>query len=139
MPDIPAVSGLTNLPATTVAGAVEAIFAETGPLVSPALAPHSIYTVSEGSLRWIAELGAERGLPIQIHLSETEQEVRDCLDEHGMRPAAYLDELGMLNERAVLAHGVWLDRARSASLRHAGPVIRSLAELPALIVKLPPP
>ena len=27
------------------------------------------------SLRWIAELGGERGLPVQIHLSETEQEV----------------------------------------------------------------
>lgn len=83
--------------------------AEAGPLVSPALAPHSIYTVSEDSLRWIAELGAERGLPIQIHLAETEQEVQDCLAQHGVRPAAYLDRLGMLNERTVLAHGVWLD------------------------------
>lgn len=83
--------------------------AEAGPLVSPALAPHSIYTVSEESLRWIAELGAERGLPIQIHLSETEQEVQDCIAHHGLRPAAYLDRVGMLNERAVLAHGVWLD------------------------------
>jgi 5-methylthioadenosine/S-adenosylhomocysteine deaminase len=83
--------------------------AELGPAVSPALAPHSIYTVSQGSLRWIAELGAERGVPIHIHLSETEQEVEDCLAAHGKRPAAYLDELGMLTERTVLAHGVWLD------------------------------
>lgn len=83
--------------------------AEAGPLVSPALAPHSIYTVSEASLRWIAELAAERGLPIQIHLSETEQEVQDCIASHDLRPAFYLDRLGMLNERTVLAHGVWLD------------------------------
>ena len=34
--------------------------AELARLVAPALAPHSIYTVSEDSLRWIAELGAER-------------------------------------------------------------------------------
>ena len=80
-----------------------------GPLVEPALAPHSIYTVSEGSLRWIAELSAERGVPIQIHLAETEAEVEDCIAAHGLRPAAYLDSLGMLSERAVLAHGVWLD------------------------------
>ncbi len=84
--------------------------AELGPAVSPALAPHSIYTVSEESLRWIAALGAERELPIQIHLSETEREVEDCLAAHGLRPAAYLDSLGMLSERTVLAHGVWLDR-----------------------------
>ena len=48
-------------------------------------------------------------MPVQIHLSETEQEVSDCLAAHGMRPAAYLDRLGLLGERTVLAHGVWLD------------------------------
>jgi 5-methylthioadenosine/S-adenosylhomocysteine deaminase len=85
--------------------------ADRGPVVAPALAPHSIYTVSESSLRWIAELSAERGLPIQIHLAETEQEVSDCLAAHGLRPAAYLDSVGMLSERTVLAHGVWLDPA----------------------------
>jgi 5-methylthioadenosine/S-adenosylhomocysteine deaminase len=80
-----------------------------GPLVTPALAPHAIYTVSEKSLRWIAKLSAERGLPVQIHLSETEKEVQDCLAEHGERPAHYLDRLGLLSERTILAHGVWLD------------------------------
>jgi 5-methylthioadenosine/S-adenosylhomocysteine deaminase len=97
--------------------------AETGPLVSPALAPHSIYTVSEDSLRWIAELGAERGLPIQIHLSETEQEVQDCIAQHGARPAAYLDRLGMLNERTVLAHGVWLDPGELELIAERGATI----------------
>jgi 5-methylthioadenosine/S-adenosylhomocysteine deaminase len=80
-----------------------------GPAIAPALAPHSIYTVSEASLRWIAELSAERRLPIQIHLAETEREVAECVAAHGRRPAAYLDGLGMLSERTVLAHGVWLD------------------------------
>lgn len=84
--------------------------AQLGPLIEPALAPHSIYTVGEASLRWIAELGAERRLPIQIHLSETGHEVEECLAAHGLRPAAYLDSLGMLSERTVLAHGVWLDQ-----------------------------
>ncbi|HYJ22266.1 MAG TPA: amidohydrolase [Solirubrobacterales bacterium] len=83
---------------------------ELGPAIAPALAPHSIYTVSEASLRWIAELSAERELPVHIHLSETEAEVTECVAAHGLRPAAYLDRLGMLSERTVLAHGVWLDR-----------------------------
>jgi 5-methylthioadenosine/S-adenosylhomocysteine deaminase len=85
--------------------------AEFGPEIGAALAPHAIYTVSEGLLRWTAELAAERGVPIQIHLSETEQEVSECLERHGERPAAYLDRLGLLSERTVLAHGVWLDEA----------------------------
>ena len=83
--------------------------AEAGPRVSPSLGPHAIYTVSSGSLSWFAEVATEREISLQIHLSETEQEVEDCLDAHGKRPAAYLDELGFLGPRTVLAHGVRLD------------------------------
>lgn len=96
-----------------------------GPAVQPALAPHSIYTVSEGSLRWIAELSAERGIPIQIHLSETEREVEDCLAAHGVRPAAYLDRLGLLGERTVLAHGTWLDRGELELVAERGSTVVS--------------
>ena len=93
--------------------AMEALgeLAEFGPAVAPSLAPHAIYTAGEELLRWTAELAAERELPIQIHLSETEREVSECLERHGLRPAAYLDRLGMLGSRTVLAHGVWLDEA----------------------------
>ena len=80
-----------------------------GDRVSPSLGPHAIYTVSSESLAWLAETAAERGISLQIHLSETEQEVTDCVKAHGKRPAAYLDELGFLGPRTLLAHGVWLD------------------------------
>jgi 5-methylthioadenosine/S-adenosylhomocysteine deaminase len=94
-----------------------------GPGITPALAPHAIYTVSEESLRWIAELSAERDLPVQIHLSETEQEVQDCLAAHGERPAFYLDRLGLLSERTVLAHGVWLDPDELALVAERGATV----------------
>jgi 5-methylthioadenosine/S-adenosylhomocysteine deaminase len=100
-----------------------AMLAEQDARISPALAPHSIYTVSEESLRWIAELGAERRVPIQIHLSETAQEVEGCLAAHGIRPAAYLDRLGVLNERALLAHGVWLDPEELALVAERGATV----------------
>jgi 5-methylthioadenosine/S-adenosylhomocysteine deaminase len=82
-----------------------------GPPIGRALAPHSIYAVSEELLRWVAERAAELELPVHVHLSETEEEVEDCLEAHRERPAAYLDRLGLLGPRTVLAHGVWLDRA----------------------------
>ena len=94
-----------------------------GPEITPALAPHAIYTVSEESLRWIGELSAERDLAVQIHLSETEKEVQDCLAEHGERPAFYLDRLGLLSERAVLAHGVWLDPDELALVAERGATV----------------
>jgi 5-methylthioadenosine/S-adenosylhomocysteine deaminase len=91
-----------------VAAELDAL-AERGPTIGAAMAPHSIYAVNEELLRWAGEQATERGLAFHIHLSETEQEVEDCLAAHGMRPAAYLDRLGLLGERTVLAHGVWLD------------------------------
>jgi 5-methylthioadenosine/S-adenosylhomocysteine deaminase len=97
--------------------------AKAGPLVSPALAPHSIYMVSEDSLRWIGELSAERQVPIQIHLSETQKEVEDCIAAHGERPAFYLDRLGVLSERTVLAHGVWLDPEELALIAERGATV----------------
>jgi 5-methylthioadenosine/S-adenosylhomocysteine deaminase len=93
----------------TVLADLEAL-AGRGERIGRAIAPHSIYAVSEGLLRWVGEQAGERGLPIHVHLSETEDEVGDCLREHGVRPALYLDRLGLLGERTVLAHGVWLDR-----------------------------
>src|SRR5262249_4516868 len=80
-----------------------------GGAVSPSLAPHSIYMVSEESLAFIAELSAEREAPVQIHLSETAPEVEDCIARTDLRPAFYLDRLGLLTERTLLAHGVYLD------------------------------
>jgi 5-methylthioadenosine/S-adenosylhomocysteine deaminase len=82
-----------------------------GDLGRGALGPHSIYTVSERSLRHVAELAGERELEIQIHLSETRDEVERCVAEHGVRPAHYLDRIGLLGPRTLLAHGVWLDRS----------------------------
>jgi 5-methylthioadenosine/S-adenosylhomocysteine deaminase len=88
--------------------------------IAPALGPHAIYTVSEGALRWIAEESAERELPIHIHLSETEEEVVKCVQDHGVRPAQYLDRLGALGPRTVLAHGVWLDESELALVGDRG-------------------
>ncbi len=83
--------------------------ADAGPRVTPTLGPHSIYLVSEKSLHWIAEMSSERDLRVHIHLSETEGEIHVCLTAHGVRPAPYLDRIGLLTPRTHLAHGVWLD------------------------------
>jgi 5-methylthioadenosine/S-adenosylhomocysteine deaminase len=93
--------------------------------ISPSLAPHSIYMVSEESLAFIAELSAEHDAPVQIHLSETAPEVEDCLAQHGRRPAAYLDDLGLLTERTLLAHGVWLDEDELALVGARGATVVS--------------
>jgi 5-methylthioadenosine/S-adenosylhomocysteine deaminase len=94
-----------------------------GDRVAASLSPHAIYTVGEDSLRWVAETAAERDLAVQIHLSETEDEVNDCVGEHGLRPAQYLDRLGLLGPRTALAHGTWLDSTELTLIAERGATV----------------
>ena len=99
----------------TIAG-VKAIRALRCDRVSPSIGPHAIYTVSKEAWQWCAQYARDEGLLLQYHLSETEKEVKDCRKAHGMRPAKYLDSIGVLGPRSIAAHGVWLDAAETALL-----------------------
>lgn len=93
----------------TAANGLEEIAAAGSPMTTPSLAPHAIYTVSRESLTWIAAESERLGIPVQIHVSETGQEVDDCLAAHGIRPVELLDRVGVLGPRTLLAHAVWID------------------------------
>ncbi len=94
-----------------------------GEMARPGFAPHAIYSVSERSLRWVAERAAALEISVQIHLSETEEEVEACVAERGERPAHYLDRVGLLGPSTVLAHGCWLDRSELELIAERGATI----------------
>jgi 5-methylthioadenosine/S-adenosylhomocysteine deaminase len=73
------------------------------------LAPHSVYTCSEAYLKKVAAKSLEQGMPVQIHLSESKEEVSTCIEKFGRSPVKYLDDLGLLNDRTVAAHCVAVD------------------------------
>ena len=70
--------------------------------------PHSPYTASEELLVKVRELADEYGIGIHIHVSETQKEINDSLDERGLRPFEYLEKIGFLGPDVVAAHCVWL-------------------------------
>ncbi len=76
------------------------------PLVVPAVAPHSPYSVSASNLVKEAELAEEFGAPLIIHLAETRWECEKIKAEKGVSPVAYLADLGILSDRTVAAHCV---------------------------------
>jgi 5-methylthioadenosine/S-adenosylhomocysteine deaminase len=89
-------------------------------LIVPALAPHSIYTVSDDTLRQVRALADRTGAPVLIHLSETKRENDDALAKRHMTPTAVLDSLGFFKGRTLAAHGVWLDDADLQILQARG-------------------
>ena len=91
--------------------------------VRAGFAPHALYTVGPESLEWVAQRAAERGATVQIHLSETREEVEGCLAEHGVRPAFHLDRAGLLGPHTILAHGVWLDSSELELVAERGATV----------------
>ena len=74
------------------------------PLVSTAFAPHAPYTVSDEPLSRIATLAEELDIPIHMHVHETAHEVSESEQNHGKRPLARLEELGLLTPRLLAVH-----------------------------------
>lgn len=74
------------------------------PLVQCMLAPHAPYTVSNASLERTGVLADEHGLPVHIHLHETETEITDSLQQYQMRPLQRLHELGLVNSGLIAVH-----------------------------------
>jgi len=81
---------------------------------------HSPYTCGPKTLQKAKDLTRARGAPFFLHLAETREEVADLKRRTGLSPGAYLDRLGVLDDRTVAVHGVWLDPADQELLAHRG-------------------
>lgn len=75
------------------------------------LGGHSPYSCTPELLREVKDEADRLGLPFVIHLAENRRENAMILERYGQSPTAWLHGLGVLDERAVLAHCVWLDEA----------------------------
>lgn len=73
------------------------------------LGPHAIYTVSAEQLQFCHRFAQEHDLSIHLHLSETKGEVEECVRLHGTTPVHYLERIGILSPRLILAHVIWVD------------------------------
>ena len=86
-------------------------------LIVPAVAPHSMYTLDEATLRACAALGRKYDVPVLIHLAETADEVKTAADRYQTTPTAYLERIGFWGPRTVAAHGVWVTDEDMAILK----------------------
>jgi 5-methylthioadenosine/S-adenosylhomocysteine deaminase len=86
-------------------------------LITPSLAPHSVYTLDAKTLTATSELARRLNLPIQIHLAETQAEIGMSQERHKMRPVAVLEALKFWAPITIGAHGVWINDQEIALLK----------------------
>ena len=71
--------------------------------------PAQIDTCSEGLLRDSFAESKARGLSWQIHAAQSVSEFHEITRRHGHTPIGWLDHLGLLSERSIIGHGIFLD------------------------------
>jgi len=79
------------------------------PLIHASVAPHSIYTCSEKTLRDSASLARKYHAPILIHVAEMRKELVDSLEKNGTTPVQYLERIEFLGPDVLAAHCIWVD------------------------------
>jgi 5-methylthioadenosine/S-adenosylhomocysteine deaminase len=78
------------------------------PLITPAVAPHAMYTLDGPTLMASRSLAKQYGVPTIIHLAETQDEAKTAQERGKPSPVAYLDALGFFGPTVLAAHAVWV-------------------------------
>ncbi|MDD3921487.1 MAG: amidohydrolase [Eubacteriales bacterium] len=73
------------------------------------LAPHSEGATTQKLLEKVVVEAKRLQVPIHIHVSETDFDVKGCWKRRGTTPPAYLEKLGVLDVPVIAAHCVWCD------------------------------
>ena len=89
-------------------------------LIGTSFAPHAPYTVSNASFERLRMLSDQLDIPVHLHLHETAQEVEDSRRDHGVRPFARMQSLGIINDHLIAVHMTQLLDSEIAQLRDAG-------------------
>jgi 5-methylthioadenosine/S-adenosylhomocysteine deaminase len=91
-------------------------------LITPAVAPHSMYLLERDDLLACRALALKYRKPLLIHLAETEDEVKTSRERFHASPTEYLQQIGFWGPTIVAAHGVWVSDADIALLaqQHVG-------------------
>src|SRR3954468_13223276 len=90
------------------------------PLITPAVAPHAIYTNDGATLKAARELSVRYGVPTLIHVAETQSEAMTAKERGSPTVVSYLESLGFLGPGVVAAHAVWVNDSDIAILKSHG-------------------
>ncbi len=91
-----------------------------GAMTRVALAPCSMFSVSESIMRATAELAEKHDVRLHTHLAEDKDEDAYALEVYGRRPVEYFEDCGWAGERSWVAHYVYGSEEENRRLAAAG-------------------
>ncbi|MEZ0314549.1 MAG: formimidoylglutamate deiminase [Myxococcota bacterium] len=91
------------------------------PMVSVAVAAHSVRAVAIGDIRAAKE--RYRGRSFHLHVSEQPREVEQCLAKTGKAPVALLAQAGVLDKDTTLVHATHLRDGEVSAIAQSGATV----------------
>ena len=77
-------------------------------MITPFIAPHAPNTNNTDSLIKANNLSKKYNVPLSMHISEMDYELEYYKEKYNKTPIEYLDSIGVLSERLVAAHCIFL-------------------------------
>jgi 5-methylthioadenosine/S-adenosylhomocysteine deaminase len=77
---------------------------KTHPRITASAAPHAPYSTGLPTMTRVTEWAAAHNLPVQMHLAETEPELKWAQDTHGCTTVEVADRAGLLTPALIAAH-----------------------------------
>jgi len=77
--------------------------------MSGMLCPSQVDTCTPALLRAAREEARRLGVPFQIHAAQSVVEFNEITHRHGQTPIEFLDDVGVLDEGTIVAHGIFLN------------------------------
>lgn len=90
------------------------------PAISVQPAPHSLHAASPDTIAIALQVARELEVPCHLHLAEARYEVEQVKQRYGTTPVRLLQREGLLDERLVTIHTVWIDDEEIDMLAGAG-------------------
>lgn len=116
-----AVSAVSNSRPENNPEMVEQLFAQRDAYVTtPAIALHYLWKTPMDTLREVKRIADRYDALVTFHMAESPLVVEETLKKHAMSETEILEHVGMLNERSIASHVLYVKDEEIVKLAHAG-------------------
>lgn len=78
-------------------------------LIEAAIGGHASFTLSDDSLKYISDVIRKTGKGFHVHVGEDKYDADYSKENYSKSILERLDSFNLLNDKSILAHGVWLN------------------------------
>ncbi len=93
---------------------------ENNPYLRGLFGMHAAFTLEDETLQEIAEAGSDTGCGYHLHVAEAEYDENHSIRHYNKRVVERLADFGLLNDKTIAAHGVYLNEREMEILAEKG-------------------